>query len=178
MRTETWALFIGSGQLIVALLLYFGISPQRLVRPTMMNHWMLVPILGGLAFSGVGFYRAFRVNSPEIAIERWRTFQKEVVVGHKFVNERVVLDGKSYRTCTFENVTFVYEGRAPFDFIQNSVKGSINVDVGASQSLSNLTMFMKAIGMIAPSSAIVLGPERLPYDPHSKFPPEQPSRPR
>ena len=121
---------------------------------------------------------AFRVNSPEIAIERWRTFQKEVVVGHKFVNERVVLDGKSYRTCTFENVTFVYEGRAPFDFIQNSVKGSINVDVGASQSLSNLTMFMKAIGMIAPSSAIVLGPERLPYDPHSKFPPEQPSRPR
>lgn len=49
----------------------------------------------------------------------------EMVKGKKFYNERVVLDGKKYEDCTFENVTFVYNGTTPVHFSHNRVMGRV-----------------------------------------------------
>lgn len=50
-----------------------------------------------------------------------------VVSKEKFINERIILDGKSYIDCEFENVTFVFNGTAPFSLMNNKFNGRIQV---------------------------------------------------
>lgn len=50
------------------------------------------------------------------------TVPLKVIVGKRFFNEHVFLDGYSYRNCTFENVTFVYNG-GHTEMIDGSFKG-------------------------------------------------------
>ena len=40
--------------------------------------------------------------------------------GRKKANETIALDGMAYRNCIFENVTFVYNGTAPFSLSDNN----------------------------------------------------------
>ena len=47
------------------------------------------------------------------------------VVRMKFFNSKVLLDGHSYTHCTFENVTFVYNGTAIFQLSHNKMVGSM-----------------------------------------------------
>jgi hypothetical protein len=50
-----------------------------------------------------------------------------VVVGKIFTNEKVVLDGYSYSNCTFENVTFVFNGMTPVTMINSKIGGLITL---------------------------------------------------
>ncbi len=45
------------------------------------------------------------------------------VIGKKFINEMVKLDGYSYNKCTFQNVTLVYNGTTAIQFANNVVQG-------------------------------------------------------
>lgn len=47
------------------------------------------------------------------------------VIGRKFANEKVILDGHHYIKCEFFNVTFVYNGTAYADFSENIIGGCI-----------------------------------------------------
>jgi hypothetical protein len=47
----------------------------------------------------------------------WGSYKYEDVYNHPFANETVRLDGKRFLGCTFDNVTFVYQGTAPFTFL-------------------------------------------------------------
>ena len=48
-----------------------------------------------------------------------------VVAKKTFTNERILLDGHAYRNCTFENVTFVFNGTSPFEFSRNKINGTM-----------------------------------------------------
>ncbi len=61
-----------------------------------------------LGMSSLGLYRSFAKDCRQ-----WQSTKQDVVYGINFRNERVELDGKLFDHCTFENVTFVYDGLAP-----------------------------------------------------------------
>ena len=53
------------------------------------------------------------------------------IVGKKFRNEKVVLDGHSYSDCDFENVTLVYNGTTPIYFGRNAYTQPILYEIGS-----------------------------------------------
>jgi hypothetical protein len=58
--------------------------------------------------------------SPLVTLKTWR-FDKdtklETIIGRTYSNQTLHIDGYEFRDCTFLNVTFIYEGKAPFLFI-------------------------------------------------------------
>ncbi len=54
----------------------------------------------------------------------WQHINKKIIQDKKFYNEKVILDGHSYIGCVFENVTFEYLGKVPFDFSHNTITGN------------------------------------------------------
>jgi hypothetical protein len=48
--------------------------------------------------------------------------------GKHFFDERVVLDDSSYIDCTFQSVTFVWNGTAPFVFVNNHMTNGFYFD--------------------------------------------------
>ena len=59
----------------------------------------------------------------------WRyPYEPERIVGKKFANQRVVLDGKSFFDCEFSNVTLVYNGTTPIQLRGNRVRGALRYD--------------------------------------------------
>lgn len=73
-----------------------------------------------------------------------------------FINETVVLDGKSYWNCTFENVTFRYNGTAPFQITECKAKGTWGMD-SRNHAINDLLGFMQYMGFI-PNSAVLKTP--------------------
>lgn len=68
MSIERSNLALGIGQLVVALLLWLGISPsffQNLI-PTTQSSWILFFLIGGFAFSGYGLYRTFHPKTVNV----------------------------------------------------------------------------------------------------------------
>lgn len=52
----------------------------------------------------------------------------QIVSGRRFENESIHVDGKSFRSCTFKNVTFLFHGTAPTEFTGSSqFAGSIRL---------------------------------------------------
>jgi len=47
----------------------------------------------------------------------------ETIAGKHYFNERVVLDGKSFKDCYFTNVTFVFNGTKPFSLTDSHFIG-------------------------------------------------------
>lgn len=50
----------------------------------------------------------------------------EIVDDHKFENEEIVVDNKSFRRCSFKNVKLLFHGHAPFEFVEGTT-----IDAGA-----------------------------------------------
>jgi hypothetical protein len=64
-----------------------------------------------------------------VSFPRWPyPYQPERIVGKKFANERVVLDGRSFLDCDFTNVTMVYNGTTAIQLRGNRLHGAIRYD--------------------------------------------------
>ena len=57
----------------------------------------------------------------------WPKGRLEKIKGHAYKKEIVVLDGKFFHECTFEEVTFRYQGQ-PFNFVNCSVNGATRLE--------------------------------------------------
>ncbi|HWF59402.1 MAG TPA: hypothetical protein VN666_03730 [Nitrospira sp.] len=75
-------------------------------------------VVFSLILNAVGFYFLWHPRDP---FAHWKDYVKEQINSKTFRNEVVILDGKSYRDCTFIDVTFQYDGNAPFEFTHNKV---------------------------------------------------------
>ncbi len=80
----------------------------------------------------------------EDAKSKWTGKKKKQVIGKTFQNERIELDGYSYRNCEFIDVTFVYKGETPYDLIDIVCIGTPNFDISSSKSLSGLVQLLEA----------------------------------
>ncbi len=97
---------------------------------------MGVAILIGLAISSASLYFNYRprvvtntVTTPyEFAWTAGNNGPSKQVFGRPFQNERVVLDDTSYVHCTFDHVTFVYNGTGPIGLSDNTIEGPLKID--------------------------------------------------
>lgn len=89
--------------------------------------WAFAPI--ALVVLAVGVLAAGSLGGRFGALPGWRyPYEPERIVGKKFSNERVVLDGRSFFDCEFANVTLVYNGTTPIQLRGNRVRGAIRYD--------------------------------------------------
>ena len=89
--------------------------------------WALAPL--ALVVVALGALTVGRVGGYSGAFPGWRyPYEPERIVGKKFSNERVVLDGRSFFDCDFSNVTLVYNGTTPIQLRGNRVRGAIRYD--------------------------------------------------
>jgi len=107
-------------------------KPLRTRFSTVLNSrtWAFAPLalvvvaLGVVTAGHLGWLGARPVNFPT-----WPyPYQPERIVGKKFANQRVVLDGKSFFDCDFTNVTMVYNGTTAIQLRGNRLHGAIRYD--------------------------------------------------
>jgi hypothetical protein len=72
-----------------------------------------------------------------------------VIQGQEFNNEVVDLDGKQFLDCIFTNVTFKYNGTAPFEMHHIQLNGTRWIDTD-NERLARMLALLKALGMIDP----------------------------
>ncbi len=102
----------------------------------------------------LGFYKdkssisQLKPDQVETLEKSWKSAKKEVVRHKKFKNEEVLLDGFSYEECEFENVTFVFNGDAPFDLVKNKIQGAVLKT--KSPSISGFLQLLKEFGFVKP----------------------------
>jgi hypothetical protein len=88
-----------------------GVVPQPRTLPGRLAIWFL---LSGI-LSALAIYGSFSKPGWLILTSKeWKDYPKTEVVRQRFSHETVVLDGHDYINCTFDQVTFVYDGIAPF----------------------------------------------------------------
>jgi hypothetical protein len=106
--------------------------------------WWLVVAIASLALiaSSINLYR----NSHRDALH-FPVRDKEKIYGKMFRNEKVLLDGKSFEKVTFENVTYLVNGTAPFDLVNCTFSGSIQISTDSDSVASGL-LLSKELGLI------------------------------
>jgi hypothetical protein len=99
--------------------------------------------------------------------DAWATYRYENVLGHHFFNEVVVLDGKHFANCTFENVTLTYQGKGPVQMVNSrlirhadSIVKIHTDNVVVQQTLS----IMKGLGQLPPGYKDEEVPLEIPKD--------------
>jgi len=95
----------------------FGRGTSMSVRPVVPQwRWWLAIVIASLALAGSG-YRLYQTTlgvRPALSFDP--TIPLERVMGKSFQDETVYVDGKEFIKCTFENVTFHYDGKARYMF--------------------------------------------------------------
>jgi hypothetical protein len=86
------------------------------------------------------------------------------VVRQNFMNEVVLLDGMSYEDCSFDHVTFSYNGTTGFEFRHNKVNGPSKIDSNNPSIEGTVVFLIKGLGfkMDMISRDIDLGPTLTP----------------
>jgi hypothetical protein len=89
--------------------------------------WALAPLV--LVVVALGVLAAGSLGGHFGGLPGWRyPYEPERIVGKKFSNQRVLLDGRSFLDCEFSNVTLVYNGTTPIQLRNNRIRGAIRYD--------------------------------------------------
>jgi hypothetical protein len=135
---------------LLAVLAFFGLDwkfvkgrfwmPHLTRRETLFFFLLLASVI----LSGVGWYKS---SHRDLLHWRMQPADEELVYGKHFRNESVELDGKRFDHCTFENVTMIYHGLAPMDFVETSFKGNvfIKTDNQAAQGYMKISEWIKSL---------------------------------
>jgi hypothetical protein len=104
-----------------------------------------------------------RYHSPQgISLETaqggWKSTARTPVVGKTFRNEVVPVDGHSYSACTFENVTLLYKGEAPFDFAHNTFNGTVTLRLETGP-LYAVALLFREFKLLKDGAPVRIGPE-------------------
>lgn len=96
-----------------------------------------------------------RISNHLAAIAaNWGTYRYQEEIGRSFQNEAVLLDGRKFSNCTFSNVTFVYEGTAPFEFNgKPNLTGTVSIESGNQIVKQTFNMFNN-LGLTMPGRVI------------------------
>jgi hypothetical protein len=136
-----------------------------------------IPIWLGLlliTWVAIGYDYYDRIHHPKI-VERTVTVmepyrfkwlgdnpQNNHVVGRRFVNERVLVDDTSFADCTFQNVTFVYNGTGTFSLSHNDIHGfNFDSDNPAVLGAIYLMCGLRALNIPVIDKATGRPPERI-----------------
>lgn len=68
----------------------------------------------------IGTWRSEKVVKQARSRDAFNSPRWNIVSGQSYENYSLEVDGNSYRDCSFKNVTFIFHGTAPFEFIGNT----------------------------------------------------------
>jgi hypothetical protein len=149
MSKESW-LFLFAAICAVGVLVDWATKAMGLVPQMTRMNWAVVGVVLCLIASGWGFYRSLRM------VPGFESGAKQDPINDKqFFNEEVILDGKHFDRCRFENITFVLKGIKPYSLTNCDFYGSIVIKPD-NPSLASLLALQKGIGMI-PSDTRFIG---------------------
>jgi hypothetical protein len=100
--------------------------------------WVVIGIVAGLLLCGWGFYRSLSMVPGFDAEAR-----QEPVTDQIFMNQEVVLDGKAFIRCKFQNVSYIIKGEKPFSLRHCESWGPIVVKTD-NMAMWSLLAFQKA----------------------------------
>lgn len=89
------------------------------------NTFFTVAVIVGLVLSVGNIYWKRPISVSSHFPENYKLTQ---VRNHKYINETLPLDGYDYKYCDFANVTFIWNGTAPFLLEDNKVNGECVVN--------------------------------------------------
>jgi len=81
----------------------------------------------------------------------------ETIYGHAYKNEEVQLDGKKFDHCTFENVSFVYEGKALYSFDNSRILGNLPQVRSHNDVVHGALYLVQLMNAAFPGRGIVMG---------------------
>jgi len=116
---------------LIQILEYFGIRPKHWqVAMNTQSKWrlwlMIVLVAIALGMSAFSLYSSLhRVSNAQFQFSDKAPLQ--VIQDKKYVNETVDVDGREFEDCNFSNVTLVYDGVAPYEFVGDHFDGSIRL---------------------------------------------------
>lgn len=89
------------------------------------GRWILVLCVASLslAISCVGLYRIISTKPVENQFVWSDHAPTQQITDCNLANQKVMLDDHEYFNCTFTNVTFVYDGTAPFHLSHSTMSG-------------------------------------------------------
>jgi hypothetical protein len=85
--------------------------------------WAILLVLTWALLGYVVYIERFRRLPLKRSVEWREGFSRprfEIVYGHRFENEEIVVDNKSFRRCSFKNVKLLFHGQAPFEFVEGT----------------------------------------------------------
>jgi hypothetical protein len=90
--------------------------------------------------------RLHALNKSDPTTLRWSD-QQESIYDKEFANVSINTDGKRFERCKFTNVSFIYEGVGPADFIECKLLGSVNLVTysKANMGLMGLQNFLQTV---------------------------------
>lgn len=83
------------------------------------------------------------------------------ITGRTFRNEKVLLDGHKYTDCTFDNVTFTYNGTALVAFTHNTINGNIVIESDNPSVVGTMDL-VRGLGMVRNDIPVFVGPNWTP----------------
>ena len=145
-------------------LMYHGVGSYSLLDPTFqgsvylktdnkaihdfttMREYMSGFAVGLSAFDIDDTGKLHPLNKSDPTNLKWSDKQ-DTVSDKEFVNISVNVDGKRFERVTFNNVTFVYHGIGPADFVECKLLGSVNLltDSKATVGLMSLQNFLQTV---------------------------------
>jgi hypothetical protein len=120
-----------------------------------------IPTILWLLYIAAYFGLIGHCTSPLNARFSFETREMVPVYRKTFTNEEVVLDGHHFIDCTFENVTFVYNGTAPFGMDRAVSKGEVWRLSTKNVPLFHFLRFLKT-QRFSPQDWEFFGPDREP----------------
>ena len=84
-----------------------------------------------------------------------------LVIEKKFINERVVLDGRAFYKCEFHNVTYVYNGTTTIQISGCDLRGRIRYD-SDNPAVKGTILLLDTFGMLNDRFRALLPPEEDP----------------
>jgi hypothetical protein len=137
-----YVLIIGAG--IIGLVALFWDSDGPIFRKWTLavpSILLTIVVLAWAASSSPAIIR----QAAGLAKKDWSKITKEEIIDKTFESTEVPLDGKFYRHCTFRNVTFVYDGQAPFGLSGNKFEGARLIRAETEESTA-LIMLLNEFG--------------------------------
>jgi hypothetical protein len=101
----------------------------------------------------------------------WESYVPNRIVGQRFDNQEILLDGNEYIDCEFHAVTFVYNGTTPLRMSKNRIYASIiykskNEAIEAAWGLVIATGQAPNIEVLGPGKGTIDKPQLIP-PPHN-----------
>jgi hypothetical protein len=147
--------------------------------------WAFAPLFFVVASTGILLAHEFGLIGSGKKLEfTWQGGVPHIVVPCRlFINEQVILDDRIYRNCTFENVTFMFNGTAPFELTGNHINGRMAIAT-ENPAVESTVMWLRGLGAenidVDPATGmLVVPPKRInPIFPSSPSLPSAPAQPR